>query len=96
MLDFEKHIKNELFILIPVMYFIGIWIKKSQVPNKYIPLILGCIAIVLSFFWILYSSTICGVYDFIFAVFTAITQGVLIAGSSVYINQLSVQAHKKE
>lgn len=95
-MDFQHYIKSELLILIPVMYLIGVGIKKSKIPNKFIPLILGCVAIILSFLWILYSSTICGIYEFIFAAFTAITQGVLIAGASVYINQLSVQANKKE
>ena len=95
-MDFKNYIKSELLILIPVMYFIGVGIKKSKVPNKFIPLILGCIAIILSFLWVLYSCTICGIYEFIFAVFKSITQGVLIAGASVYINQLSVQSNKKE
>ena len=40
------YIKPELIAVAPVLYFIGIWLKKAQtVKDKYIPLILGTVSI---------------------------------------------------
>ena len=42
---FKEFIKPELLILIPVLYLIGIGMKKSEVKDKFIPLLLGIVAI---------------------------------------------------
>ena len=95
-MDFQQYIKPELLILIPAMYFIGIALKKSACPDKYIPLILGGIGIILSALWIFGMENIVGIQGIICAAFTSITQGILIAGASVYANQIYIQASKKE
>ena len=33
-MDYQDYIKTELLILIPVLYFIGIGLKKSKLPEK--------------------------------------------------------------
>ena len=38
---FKEFIKPELLILIPVLYLIGIGMKKSEIKDKFIPLLLG-------------------------------------------------------
>lgn len=90
------YIKPELLVLIPVLYLIGVAVKGSKIADKHIPFILGGIAIVLSALWIFATSEMGGTSDVTMAIFTAITQGVLIAGASVYINQLAKQAGKDE
>lgn len=87
-------IKPELLILVPVLYIVGIGIKKSNVPDKYIPVILGVTAITLSGLWIVATSDIKNWRDAVYAVFISVTQGTLVAGTSVYVNQLYIQSKK--
>ena len=95
-MDYQDYIKTELLILIPVMYFIGIGFKKSKLPDRWIPMMLGGVAVMLSAVWVIATSEISGIQEMASAVFTAITQGVLVAGASVYANQLYIQAKKEK
>lgn len=95
-MKFQEYIKPELLILIPVLYFIGVAIKKSDTADKFIPWILGAISVVLSALWIIANSPIDTGAEIATAIFTALTQGVLIAGASVYVNQLVKQTGKEE
>lgn len=92
-----NYIKPELIVVAVVLYFVGMWLKKAQaVKDKYIPLILGGIGIVLCAIWVLATSTIGTGQDIAMAVFTAIVQGILVAGVSTYINQIVKQSQKIE
>ena len=51
-MNFQAYIKTELLILIPVLYVLGIGLKKSRLRNKYIPAVLGIFAVVLSAVWV--------------------------------------------
>lgn len=95
-MNFQEYIKPELLILIPVLYLIGIAVKNSKVNDKFIPWILGAISVVLSALWIFANSPIATGTEIATAIFTALTQGVLIAGASVYVNQLVKQTGKDE
>ena len=92
-----NYIKPELIVVAVVLYFVGMWLKKAQaVKDKYIPLILGGIGIILCAIWVFATSTIGSRQDIAMAVFTAIVQGILVAGVSTYINQIVKQAGKEE
>ena len=92
-----NYIKPEQIVVAVVLYFVGMWLKKAQaVKDKYIPLILGGIGIVLCAIWVFATSTIGSGQDIAMAVFTAIVQGILVAGVSTYINQIVKQAGKEE
>ena len=53
------YIKPELLILIPVLYLIGMGLKKSQsVADRKIPLILGACGVLLAAVYVL-AATIC-------------------------------------
>lgn len=95
-MNYQDYIKSELLILIPVLYFIGSALKKSSLPDKLIPVILGAISIMLSSIWIIATENINCFNDVALALFTAITQGILLAGASVYANQIYVQSKKEE
>ena len=95
-MDLKELIKPELLILIPVLYVVGIGLKKSKLSDTLIPLILGGIAIVLSAAWVIATSNISTVKDVAYALFISVTQGILSAGASVYVNQLYVQSKKKD
>ena len=91
-----EYIKPELLILIPVLYLIGAAIKSSKIADKFIPWILGGISVAMSALWILATSFPATAAGAALAVFTSVTQGVLIAGASVYVNQLVKQTGKDE
>ena len=95
-MELKEFIKPELLILIPVLYVVGIGLKKSKLSDTLIPLILGGIAIVLSAAWVIATSDISTLKDVAYALFISVTQGILSAGASVYVNQLYVQSKKKE
>lgn len=95
-MDFSQYIKPELIILVPVLYLIGFSVKKSKIADKFIPWILGGVSVALSTLWVVANGDLTNVNSVLTAVFTAITQGVLIAGASVYANQLIKQTGKDE
>lgn len=94
-MNYQQYIKSELLILVPVLYFVGIGIKKSKLADKWIPLVLGGTSVILSAIWVIATSDISGIREAALACFTAITQGILAAGASVYANQIYVQAGKE-
>lgn len=93
-MNWQEFIKPELLILIPVLYFIGIAIKKSPIKDVLIPYILGGAGVVLAFIYIMASEPVNSVQAVFTAIFTSITQGILCAAASVYSNQLYKQAVK--
>ena len=93
-MNWQEFIKPELLILIPVLYFIGVAIKKSPLKDALIPLLLGATGVLLSGVYLFASTPIHGAQDVATAIFTAITQGILVAAASVYGNQIIKQATK--
>ena len=92
-----NYVKPELVVVAIVLYFIGMGLKKTEkVSDKYIPLILGGIGSVLCAVWVLATCTLGSGQDIAMAVFTAIVQGVLVAGLSTYVNQIVKQVKKTE
>ena len=48
-----NYVQPELIVVALVLYFIGMGLKKAEaVPDKYIPLILGGIGVVLCAIWV--------------------------------------------
>lgn len=91
----KEFIKPELLILIPVLYIIGVGLKKSNViANKRIPLFLGLMGVVLALLYIGATNYPADLPGALLMVFTGITQGILAAGASVYVNQLVKQSGK--
>lgn len=89
------YVKPELLVLIPVLYLIGMGLKKaSWLQDRFIPITLGCIGIVLSGIYVIALSAADWVqwYDVLTSIFTAIVQGILVAGCSTFCNQIYKQA----
>lgn len=95
-MNLQQYIEPKLLILVPVMYIIGIGLKKSRVADKYIPLLLGVISVVLAALWVFAANDLKSVKEILSAFFTAVTQGILAAGASVYVSQLYIQSEKNE
>lgn len=92
----KEFIKPEVLVLIPVLYLFGLGLKKSQLADKHIPWLLGCTSVLLCFMYILATSVLNGWQEIIMAIFSSITQGILCAGASVYVNQVIKQTQKNE
>lgn len=96
-MDIMEYVKPELIVVAIALYFIGIAIKKSEtIKDKYIPLALGCVGIVLCALWVFATSEISAYNDVLLAGFTSTVQGVLVAGLSTYVNQFIKQMEKEE
>lgn len=95
-MDIYEFIRPELTVLIPVLYLLGIGLKRSRVPDRLIPTILGAVSVVVCAFWVIATGDVDDVRSAASALFVSITQGILAAGASVYINQLYVQSKKEE
>ena len=84
-----SYVAPELMVLIPALYVLGKALKESELRDELIPGFLGLTGIVLA------AMYVCGTTDFsALSLFTAITQGLLCAGCSVYFDQL-VKQNKK-
>lgn len=94
--EIGRYIKPELYILIIVLYIMGKGLKKSFVTDKYIPLLLGICGALLAGVYVFSDLTVFNVQAVLTAVFSGITQGLLCAGGSVYIDQIIKQISKKE
>lgn len=90
----KEFIKPELLILIPVLYLVGMALKKSNITDAWIPWILGVVSVVLSLVYIGATTSFEGWQSILLAVFSGVTQGILCAGASVYVNQLIKQKEK--
>lgn len=92
-----NYVKPELIVVAIVLYFIGVGIKNTElIKDKFIPAILGGIGIALCLIWVLATCTCTTSQDVMLAIFTAIIQGILVAGLSTYVNQLIKQGQKAE
>lgn len=92
-----NYVKPELMVVAVVLYFIGMGLKRAQtVKDKYIPLILGAGGILLCAIYVIATSPLSTMQKIAMAVFTAIVQGILVAGLSTYVNQVIKQVNKTE
>ena len=70
--------------------------NTETVADKYIPAILGVLGIVICGIYVVATCDLKGTQNIAMAVFTAIVQGILVAGLSNYANQLIKQMNKDE
>lgn len=83
-MDFTKYLVENALILIPALYVLGMILKGLQtIPDKYIPVILLFIGILLACLLLGFNIQ-------------AIIQGILVVGVTVYANQLLTQLKKDE
>lgn len=92
-----NYVKPELVVVAIVLYFVGMALKKSQtVADKYIPIALGALGMIICGIYVVATCNLSGMQNVAMAIFTAIVQGILVAGLSTYINQIIKQANKEE
>ena len=96
-MQITDYIKPELIVVALVLYFAGMWIKQSEtVKDRFTPLINGGLGIAICGIYVLATSTCQSGQEIFMAIFTAITQGILLAGLSTYVNQIIKQMGRDE
>ncbi|RKJ81784.1 hypothetical protein D7X33_03410 [Butyricicoccus sp. 1XD8-22] len=87
-------VKADYTIIIAVLYFIGIALRKLKVfPNNYIPLSITLVGIGLAALSSL--SRLPDYSNLASLAFDSIAQGILCAGMSVYVNEFIKHTRKK-
>ena len=86
-MDFSQYIKPELLILIPVLFVLGEIIKRTEiVKSNWIPAILGATGVIMCALYVWATSGFSPMM-----LFVAFTQGILVAGASVYVDEIIKQ-----
>ncbi len=90
-MDYARYIYPELLVLVPMLIILGCMIKGiSFISNKWIPLVLGGIGVIIATAYIVGADTWS-----VSAVVGGAIQGVLCAGAAVYSHQLVKQIGEK-
>ena len=96
-MQIKDYVQPELLVVAIVLYFIGVWLKNSEaIKDKLIPLINGALGIFICAVYVFATCSCSTGQEIAMAVFTAITQGILVAGLSTYVHQLIKQSGKDE
>ncbi len=94
-MELMEYVKPELMVVAIACYFIGMALKNmSLIRDKLIPLVLGIVGVVLSCIYVAATSELTTPQEWAMALFTGLTQGVLMAGLSTYVNQMVKQLKK--
>lgn len=95
--NLTEYIKPELLVLVPVLVILGGTMKKSEkIKDEVIPAVLGMVGMVLTAMWLLGNTVPENPQEWIMVAFTAIVQGLLVAGMAVYGHQIVHQAAKSK
>lgn len=87
-----EFIQSEIYILVPCLYGLGMMLKKSTlIRDKYIPLLLLVISLILSCLYFLGKNGFS-----IDSFYTGLVQGILCVSASVFCNQIGKQWFKEE
>lgn len=87
-------IRPEFFILIAVCWVLGWLLKTSKIKDEMIPIILFTVTILAVFVYLIATTDLGSLQEWMSAIFTAITQGFLCAGAAVGGNQLIKQTSR--
>ena len=95
--EIMNYVKPELLIVAIVLYFLGVWLKQAAFfKDKYIPIVLGIAGILICGVWVVSTEKLATGQNVAAAIFASVTQGILTAGLSTYVNQIYKQLMKNE
>lgn len=96
-MDILTYVKPELLVVAIVLYFLGIGLKKSErVRDEDIPILLWIAGILLCGIYVFAVSEISGYREVLMAIFTSFTQGLLVAGLSMYVKEVTKTIKNKK
>lgn len=81
-INLMDYVVEQALILVPVLYILGLLLKQSKVKDWLIP-------------WVLLICGVAGAIALMGFNATAVIQGILVAGVTVYTNQLFKQSVDK-
>ncbi len=89
-IDLTAYLRSELFVLVPVLYVVGMLLKRSPMRDWLIPFVLcgAGVGVCFVYFW----GEGAGLLQ---ALYASMTQGVLCAACSVCANNLVKQFSKR-
>ena len=91
------YVKPELLVVALVLYFLDMGLKKcTLVKEKYILFITGAIGIAVCALYVFATTPCTCPKEIAMAAFTAVTQGILLAGLSTYVKQTIDQMKQKK
>lgn len=86
-MGYDEFVKAELLVLIPVLYAVGMILKKAKAfKDKYIPLVLSVVGVVLACLYMVGTEGFSTM-----SLFSGFIQGVICTAVSVYGNQVFKQ-----
>lgn len=92
-----NYVKPELVVVSIALYFLGMWMKNSKrIKDNDIPIFLGAVGIIICGLYVIATCDLSGMQSISMALFTAVVQGILVAGLSTYVNQIIKQIGKDE
>ena len=96
-MDITNYIESELYIIVPVLYVMGILFKKSKaVDDRWIPIILGILGIILACIYKFTAHAPETTSKILALIYAGVTQGILCAAGSVYANNIFKQMKKDD
>lgn len=92
-LNLMEFIPSSLLILVAVLYVLGVGLKKSKVPDKYITVVLLILGITIAVLLSIINTQYKTMLD---AIINGAMQGVLCWGVAIGVNQTAKQLNKEE
>ena len=95
-MEITEYIKPELIVVALALYFLDMARRKSSViQDKYVIFLTGLAGILICSLYVFATCECGGPKDVAMAVFTAVTQGIVVTGVSVYAKQIIGKIGKK-
>lgn len=93
----EELIRPELLVLIPVLVFLKLGLKKSAAfADRWIPLALGAAGVVLALVYLAATQPVSNGAEIAMLLFAGLTQGILCAGCSLFAEKLICRFKKDD
>lgn len=78
-MEITNYVIDQALVLIPVLYVVGMFLKSSLIPDRFIPITILTLGAVLAVFLMGFNVN-------------AVIQGILVSGCAVFVNQLLKQS----
>ena len=95
-MEITEYIKPELIVVALALYFLDMALRKSAlIQERYIVFLTGSAGILICALYVFAVCGCSGQKDVAMAAFTAVTQGIVVTGVSVYAKQIIGKIGKK-
>lgn len=93
----EELIRPELLVLIPVLIFLKLGLKKmAAFADRWIPLAVGAAGVVLALAYLAAAQPVSSGQEIAMLLFAGVTQGILCAGCSLFAEKLITRSKKDD